>query len=186
MPRTVGRRRARITTDPLSGIGWLRGRPFRVVGPGRRLQPPSLPASSSRRGRNTPRAVPEASREWIVTPPAGAEPPPAIGTPPDGCPSGMRSSEDKRAANTGDKFSRQSPVAITRCRHCSARETPLPNGRGAGVRARPLSGRRSVGRRGGSDTAGRSPSGPHPYPSPTRERGSRASSCPRCSGRAGA
>ena len=88
--------KAETYTDPLSGIGWLRCRPFRVVGPGRRLQPPSLPASSSRRGRFTPRAVPEASREWIVTPPAGAEPPPAIGTPPDGCPSGMRSSEDKR------------------------------------------------------------------------------------------
>jgi hypothetical protein len=73
--------------------------PHRVVAStpawGAGLMPPTVPASSSRRGRSTPRAVPEASREWIVTSPAGAALIPTNGIPPDGCPSGMRWREDR-------------------------------------------------------------------------------------------
>ncbi len=43
-----------------------------------------------------PGRCPEASWEWVVTPPAGAAPIPTNGTPPDGCPSGMRCAEDRR------------------------------------------------------------------------------------------
>ena len=54
------------------------------------LMPPTVPASSSHRGRITPRAVPAASRVRLVRPAAGAAPIPTNGVPPDGCPSGMR------------------------------------------------------------------------------------------------
>ena len=76
------------------------------------VMPPTVPASSSHRGRSTPRAVPEASREWIVTPPAGAAPTPTNGTPPDGCPSGMRWGTVGRERSDGDYFLTSSAVMV--------------------------------------------------------------------------
>ena len=46
-------------------------------------------ASSSRRGRSTPRSVPEASRDRVASPAAGAAPTPPNDMPPVGRPSGM-------------------------------------------------------------------------------------------------
>jgi hypothetical protein len=57
-------------------------------------------------------SAPKPPGEWIVTPPAGAAPIPTNGTPPDGCPSGMRWGEDKGGWWGGYYCFASSPVMV--------------------------------------------------------------------------
>jgi hypothetical protein len=70
--------------------------------PRRALDIPSLPASSSHRGRSTPRAVPAASRVRGANPAAGRRPPPAMQLASGWPPLGMRWVEDRGGLRGGD------------------------------------------------------------------------------------
>ena len=74
-------------------------------GPARAV-PPRLPASSSHKGRSTPRAVPRSLPGVGRNPTRRRRPRPANGIPPDGCPSGTRWGEDRAMWEGGDRFLR--------------------------------------------------------------------------------